>query len=181
MISVIIGLLLIVVLVLVIVRMVGGTKTTITYQVEGQQGSLPPLPDKSPEEIKADFAAMSSEWVEYAGATPPLKLRIRGLTHENLRRVSRKLIDELGGQRAIDQLPVDQATQLLFGMNSKLVAEAYVLEWDGALYPNGAPMPYSAANMATRLDADPYLMTFVTDHAHRLSPDWKDGVPPPVE
>lgn len=35
--------------------------------------------------------------------------------------------------------------------------------------------------MTTRLDADPYLMTFVTDHAHRLSPDWKDGVPPPVE
>ena len=179
--SAIIGVLVIVILALVIIQMVGGTKTKITYQFEPQPGTgPPPLPGRTPGEIKEALDAMPSEWVTYEGATPPLKLHIRGLTHENLRRVSRKLIDQMGGQQAMDQLPVEQVTQLMLGMNSNLIAEAYVLDWEGARYPNGAPMPFSASNMATRLDGDPYLLTFVTDHAHRLSPDWRDGQPPPI-
>ena len=181
MISVIVGVLVIVILALVIIRMVSGSKTTIIYQMESQQGGPPPLPDRSSAEIKASFDAMPSEWVTYMGATPPLKLHVRGLTRENLRRVSRKLIDEMGGQAAMDRLPVDEVTQLMLGMGTRMVAEGYVLDWEGAQYPNGAALPYSTANMTARLDADPYLVTFVTDHAHRLSPDWKDGIPPPIE
>ena len=179
--SALIGLLVIVILVLVIVQMIGGTKTKITYQFEPQQGyEPPPLPERTPDEIKAGFDAMPSEWVTYEGATPPLRLHLRGSTYENLRRVSRNLIDQMGGQKAMDQLPVEQVTQLMFGINSKLIAEAYVLDWEGAQYPNGAAMPFSSSNMAALLDSDSYLLTFVTDHAHRLSPDWKDGQPPPV-
>ena len=171
--GVILSILLIVVLVLLIVRLVGGTKTSITYQVGPQDSdALPALPQRAPAEVKAIFDGMPSKWVTYAGATPPLRLHVRGMNYEGLRRVTRKLIDEGVGQHIVDRIPEGQLPQFMAGLQPQLVAEAYVLDWDGAQYPNGGAMPFSVANVAARLSADPYLMTFVTDEAHQLSPSW---------
>ena len=88
------------------------------------------------------------------------------------------MVAEVGGQAMFDAMPTDQARNVLAALNPRLIATAYVIDWEGAIYPNGSPMPFTISNIATRLEQDPYLLTFVTDEAHRLSPDWKDGRPP---
>lgn len=54
------------------------------------------------------------------------------------------------------------------------MAEAYVLDWEGATYPNGAPMLYSPENLAAFMATDPHLVAFIRQEAHRLSPKWSD-------
>jgi hypothetical protein len=53
-----------------------------------------------------------------------------------------------------------------------VIAEAYAIEWEGAQYQNGAPMPYSPANLALFMAGDQHLIAFVSQKAERISPPW---------
>ncbi len=131
--------------------------------------SLPPLPERSSSEVDEMFGWTAANWVEYPGRTPPLRLKIRGLSEELFRRVARKHVGPLGriwSQRA--------ALELTFRFENLVMAEAYVLDWEGATYPNGAPMLYSPENLAAFMATDPHLVAFIRQEAHRLSPKWSD-------
>ncbi|MDR3513477.1 MAG: hypothetical protein P4L73_17700 [Caulobacteraceae bacterium] len=164
-----ISVLVIVALVVLIIRALVGHKSEvkITYGGPVQPSALPPLPKLTPAEIEARSSAMVSEWVEYAGATPPLRLHVRGQSHETYRLFSRKHID-LIGEDAVQAMP----ETMLANLNHIVMADAYVTGWEGAVYPNGAPMPYSPRNLAIMMGADPYLVTFISQTAERLSPPW---------
>ena len=103
----------------------------------------------------------------YNGATPPLRLHVRGQTYEGFRRVIRKYIDRIG-QDHFDQLSQQQKEEFLL----PVVAEAYVSDWEGAQYPNGNAMPFSPANLAIMMAKDPHLGAFVESEAERISPPW---------
>ncbi len=110
---------------------------------------------------------MPVEWVTYLGATPPLKLKIRGTSLEMYRRACRKYID-LIGEENFRRLSPEQAKATTRQIN----AETYVLDWEGAMYPNGAPMPFIPASLATMLGNDPHLEAFLSNEVERISPKW---------
>lgn len=126
-----------------------------------------PLPARSPQELKARDDALQSEWVTYNGRTPPLRLKVRGNSYEGFRRVTRKYIDIIG-QDHFDRLGEAERVQFLL----PVIAEAYVLDWDGAQYQNGTAMPYSPANLVLFMAADQHLIAFVNQEADRISPAW---------
>ncbi len=175
----IIGVLFVIVLLLRIGKMTGAVTTTVktvhgSYDQDGKfhPGELAgsgvvPLPVRSPVELQQQAASMPVEWISYPGMTPPLKLQIRGTSQEMYRRVCRKYIDQFG-QDNFAQLPKDQ----MHAVMCSIKAEAYVLDWDGAQYPNGAAMPFSPSNLAILLGNDPFLDTFLSEQVERISPKW---------
>jgi len=112
---------------------------------------------------------MPIEWITYAGMTPELRLQIRGTTEGMFRQTTRKYINMIG-QENFEHLSVGERDAMM----NTIMAEAYVLDWGGALYPNGNPMPYSASSMALMLAKDPYLVAFLSDQAERLNPGWSN-------
>jgi len=111
--------------------------------------------------------ALPTRWVTYMGATPPLKLEIRGQSYETYRRVMRKHLDGIsdGARRAMTET-------MLHDINLLVVADAYVIDWEGATYANGNPMPFSPAELSARMAVDPPLVSFVTENARAISPPW---------
>jgi hypothetical protein len=96
-----------------------------------------------------------------------LNRKIRGQTYEGYRRIARKQID-LVGQHNFERLsPAEMSA-----VNNSVMAEAYVTEWNGAIYPNGGAMPFSTSNLAILMDKDEYLGAFISDEAKRISPPW---------
>jgi hypothetical protein len=175
----VIGVLVVVVLILRIAQMTGGTTTTIktihgSYDPEGNfhpgetgRREVAPLPARSGQELQQQAESMVVEWVTYPGATPPLRLKIRGATYEMYRRVARKYIDQVG-QDNFERLSMEQIQVV----NRSMMAEAYVLDWEGAQYPNGAPKPFLPASLALLLNSDPHLEEFLIHHGERISPKW---------
>jgi hypothetical protein len=164
-------------LVLRIAGMIGGYRTTITLRTTDTPGAPPPfdakrfntspLPPRSQKELEQIQKSMRTEWVTYGGATPPLRLHVRGQSYEGFRRVVRKYID-LTGQDRFDRLSQQQKEEFLL----PVMAEAYVSDWEGAQYPNANPMPFSPANLAIMMAKDPHLGAFVQSEAERISPPW---------
>jgi hypothetical protein len=166
-------------LVLRIGRMLGGRSVTVMGRESGPQPhatfdpnrfNTAPLPKRTDEEIKAHDETLQMEWVTYNGRTPPLRLKLRGNTYEGFRRVIRKYID-IVGQDHFDGLSHAERMQLM----PLFIAEAYVIEWEGAQYPNGAPMPYSPANLALFMAGDQHLIVFADQESQRISPPWPTG------
>jgi len=110
---------------------------------------------------------MPIEWVTYLGATPPLKLKIRGTTEMMYRQASRKFINLLG-QENFERLSNQEKLAAIHAIN----ADIYVLDWEGAFYPNGSPMPFSPSALALLLDKDEHLNVFLSDQVARISPAW---------
>lgn len=155
--------------------MTGGVKTTLTtvqgtFDEHGNFRAGPPPPvalPLTPEEFDRQAASMAIEWVTYEGMTPPLKLKIRGTTEMTYRQVCRKYINAIG-QEQFEQWPENQKLGLIRTVNSEL----YVLEWEGAQYGNGNPMPFSPSNLALLLEQDPHLNAFLSDEVARISPQF---------
>lgn len=164
-------------LVLRIVEIIGGHRTFVSLQgtptpktpppFDPNRFNTSPLPQQFQKELEQTQNSMQTKWVTYDGATPPLRLHIRGQTYEGFRRVSRKHID-LFGQHNFDQLSQRQREEFLLGV----VADAYISDWKGARYPNGNAMPFSSANLAIMMAKDPHLGAFVQSEAERISPPW---------
>ena len=164
-------------LVLRISGMIGGYRATVTLGTTGTPETPPPfdpnrfntspLPQRTQTELEQIVSSMQTEWVTYAGATPPLRLRVRGQSYEGFRRVIRKYID-LKGQDHFDRLSQEQKMEFLL----PVIADAYVSDWEGAQYPNGNAMPFSPANLAIMMAKDPHLGAFVKSEAERISPPW---------
>jgi hypothetical protein len=117
------------------------------------------------QELAERSAAMPAEWVEYPGSTPPLRLHVRGQSYETYRGFVSKHLNVIG-EAAFEAM----SPQMLMGFNCLVMADAYVTEWEGATYPNGAPMPYAPEYLAPRMESDPDLMTFLSLSARKLSP-----------
>jgi hypothetical protein len=81
--------------------------------------------------------------------------------------VIRKYTDRMG-QDHFDRLSDAERMQFM----PLFIAEAYVIEWEGAQYQNGAPMPYSPANLALFMAGDEPLIAFVQQEAERIGPPW---------
>jgi hypothetical protein len=164
-------------LVLRIVGMIGGYRTNVTLQTTRTPEKPPPfdpnrfntspLPKRTQKELEQIQNSMRTEWVTYGGATPPLRLHVRGQSYEGFRRVTRKYID-LTGQDNFDRLSQQQKVEFLL----PVMAEAYVSDWEGAQYSNGSAMPFSPANLAIMMAKDPHFGAFVQSEAERLSPPW---------
>jgi hypothetical protein len=164
-------------LVLRIVGMIGGYRTDVALQTTRTPEKPPPfdpnrfntspLPKRTQNELEQLQNPMRTEWVAYGGATPPLRLHVRGQSYEGFRRVTRKHID-LTGQDNFDRLSQQQKVEFLL----PVIAEAYVLDWEGAQYANGNAMPFSPANLAIMMAKDPHFGAFVQSAAERLSPPW---------
>jgi hypothetical protein len=121
----------------------------------------------SSEEFEQQAASMPVEWITYVGMTPELLLKIRGTTQGMFRQTTRKYINIIG-QENFERLSTSERNAMM----DAIMAEAYVLDWNGALYPNGNPMPYSASSLAVMLAKDPLLGTFLSDQDERLNPGW---------
>ena len=157
-------------LVLRIVGMIGGYRTTVTVRprpFDPNRFNTSPLPTRTQKELESAQNSMRTEWVTYDGATPPLRLHVRGQSYEGFRRVTRKYID-LTGQDNFDRLSQQQKVEFLL----PVIAEAYVSDWEGAQYSNGNAMPFSPANLAIMMARDPHFGAFVQSEAERLSPPW---------
>jgi hypothetical protein len=157
------AILFLVLLALLIYRLVSPQQTILTLQNQGP--GTAPLPVRSQEEIAQLLAAMPTEWVSYQGMTPPLRLKIRGLSYELSRRNWRKYIDQAG------DVPLETVTTM-FG--SAAAAEGYVIDWEGATYPNGNPIPYSPGDLVILMAKDPHLLEFIRREGQRLSPPWPE-------
>jgi hypothetical protein len=164
-------------LVLRIVGIIGGYRTDVTLQARRTPKTPPPfdpnrfnespLPQRTQKESEQIQNSMRTDWVTYGGATPPLRLHVRGQSYEGFRRVTRKYID-LTGQDNFDRLSQQQKVEFLL----PVIAEAYASDWEGAQYSNGNAIPFSPANLAIMMAKDPHLGAFVQSEAERLSPPW---------
>ncbi len=170
-----VAILLLILLTLRIIQILGGTKTRITidYSENMQDGSpggltpMPPMPERTSEQIGAIIEGGQTEWVTYPGMTPPLRMKMRGQSLEGYRWVLRAHAVELGFADLAD-IP----TQMRDALTHVVMARAYVTDWEGPSYPNGVAMPYSPANLASFMDRDDALFNFVAENAHRISPPW---------
>lgn len=165
--SALIGVVFLVYLLLRIVRMLDGGPRTPSVAPQGP----PELPKRSEAEIETLLESMPTKWVAYEGMTPPLELKIRGLTYELWRRFARHHLDQFG-QHTLDALPVAEAAKVSASLLPNINDQAYVLDWRGMTYPNGNPLPYTSENLATLMRKDEFLMNFVSKEAEKLSPDW---------
>lgn len=170
---VIVSVLFAVYLLLRILKMLGGGSANAappsrsSEKFDPNRFNTAPLPERSAAELESQKNDLKSEWVTYQGATPPLKLLIQGQSYESYRRVVRSQID-LVGQENVERLP----PEALADLNRTILANAYVKDWEGAQYPNGNVMPFTPDNLVVRLSGDPYLETFITGEAKRVSPPW---------
>ncbi len=162
--------------VLRITRMLGGRSVTVVSRDGGAQPpkafdanrrNMAPLPTRTAEELKRHDDSLQTEWVTYNGYTPPLRLKVRGNSYKGVRGSMRKYIDRIG-QDHYERLSDAERAQF---MRPEL-AESHVLEWEGAQYQNGAPMPFSPANLALFMAAAQHLVAFVQQEAERISPSW---------
>jgi hypothetical protein len=154
-----------------IVRMAENSKSS-TYEVTDKPGGIydarPKLPFRTGDEIQKQLQSMPTTWARYPGCTPPLDLRIRGMTEELYRRFTRTYFEESGMRDHLDQLPPAQQFEIMSSQLPEINARAYVIDWRGATYPNGAPLPYAPAHLAALMRQDKLLMTFVSDEAGKL-------------
>ena len=104
--SVAVSVVFLVYLLLRISGMVGGT-TTRTTIVEERYDHRPKLSDLSEAEIQSQYAMMPTDWVIYQGMSPPLQLKVRGLTEELYRRVMRRHLDAFG-QDTLERMPMPE-------------------------------------------------------------------------
>jgi hypothetical protein len=139
--------------------------------VHTEPSVTPELPRRSDEEVDALLASMPTAWVTYDGMTPPLQLKVRGLTQELYRRFTKARIDAFG-RDTLNSLPPNEAMEVVRGLLPDVNASAYVLDWSGATYPNGKPLPYTPDNMAALMRKDDMLRNFVSDEAGKLGPAW---------
>jgi hypothetical protein len=166
--AIIIGLLVIVVLIFRIIQMAGGTRAVYTVVHHQQPADIDEASGyRSPEEIKAISDAMPSEWCLYEGMTPPLMIKIRGQSEENYTRIVRQNMGAIGREnfKFLSEAQKDE-------LHKRSCIEAYVINWEGALYPNGHPLPFSVGNLMGLIERDPLIFPFIIDNAHRLSPPW---------
>jgi hypothetical protein len=124
-----------------------------------------PAPALSRAEFDRLAATMPVEWVVYEGATPPLKLKIRGATDAMHRQSFRKHLAGIG-EEAFHRLTFEQQRAITRAVN----AELYVLDWDGAHYANGNKIPFSAPSLELMLQKDPDLDAFLSGQARRINP-----------
>jgi hypothetical protein len=164
------GVVFLVYLLLRISRMVGGGTRTVVVD-QSPHDDRPKLPDRSTGEIQSLLDSMPTEWVTYEGMTPPLRLKVRGMTHELYRRFTRAQLDAFG-QDTLDKLPMAQKMEVTKSLLPIINATAYVVDWSGAQYPNGKPLPYTPENLATFLRKDEMLRNFVSNEASRIGPAW---------
>lgn len=159
-------------------KILGTAKTTVEYvpapqsqtpaeTFSGDRFNTAPLPERTASEIKEQTDALKLEWVTYGGSTPPLRLLIQGQTYETYRRIARGRIDLLG-QQNVERLSPEQMADF----NRSIIAHAYVRNWEGAQYPNGNAMPFTPENLTLLMERDPYLESFITNEAKRVSPPW---------
>ena len=155
-------------LLLRISRMLGGNRqVVITEPVAGP----PELPHRSDSEVNALLTSMPTAWVTYDGMTPPLQLKIRGLSHELYRRFTKAQLDAFG-RDTLNSLPPSETVEIVKKLLPDVNAAAYVVDWKGATYPNGKPLPYTPDNMAALMRKDEMLRNFVSDEAGKLGPAW---------
>ena len=166
----VIGVVFLVYLLLRISRMLGGGARTMVVDQEPHD-DRPTLPDRSTGELQTMLDSMPVEWVTYEGMTPPLRLKVRGLTQELYRRFTRAQLDAFG-QDTLDKLPMAQKMDVMKGLLPVINATAYVLDWSGAQYPNGNTLPYTPENLATFMRKDEMLRNFVSNEAGRIGPTW---------
>ena len=73
--------------------MLGGNRQIVATE---SAAALPELSHRSDAEVSALLANMPTTWVTYEGMTPPLQLKIRGLSHELYRRFTKAQLDAFG-------------------------------------------------------------------------------------
>jgi hypothetical protein len=179
--SFLISILVVAILALVVVRMIVGTKTTVTM-IPGsvdQSGKFypaiagaSPLPQRTSEEIERLLNSMPVAWIIYNGMTPPLRLRIRGTNDELYRRFCRKFIDGVGQENFSHFSP-----QQIAAARCCINAEAYAVDWEGPKYPNGNAIPFSPSILATMLQKDSFFDAFLTEEVGKLTPNWGSTQP----
>jgi hypothetical protein len=155
-------------LLLRISRMLGGNRQVVLTE---PAAGPPELPHRSDAEVDALLASMPTAWVTYDGMTPPLQLKIRGLSHELYRRFTKAQLDAFG-RDTLNSLPPSEAMEIAKSLLPDVNAAAYVVDWKGATYPNGNPLPYTPDNMAALMRKDEMLRNFVSDEAGKLGPAW---------
>ena len=106
--------------------------------------------------------------------TPPLKLKLRGLTEELYRRFTRSCID-IHGRDNLDMLTMNEKLEIMKGLLPNINAKAYVTDWSDAQYPNGTPMAYASDDLAVFMRKDEFLRNFISEEARKLAPDWSNG------
>ena len=166
--SITISVALLVYLALRISKMVGGDTAIASRQAIG---GLPELPNCSDADIELLLASMPTAWTTYQGMTPPLELKVRGLSHELYRRFTKLHLDAYG-RHILDTLTPSEVMEVGQSLLPNINAAAYVVDWKGAAYQNGNPIPYSPENLASFMRKDEMLRNFVSEEAGKIGPAW---------
>jgi hypothetical protein len=160
----------IIVAALTIYRSLRAPKTPASATEEPLEGkfttvhSLTVPPPLSRAEFERQVAAMPVEWIVYEGSTPPLKLKIRGISEALYRQFARRHIGTIG-EDIYNRMTPEQQRAVTRAIN----AELYVLDWDDARYANGNKIPFSAPSLELLLQKDPDLEAFLNGQIRRIS------------
>lgn len=160
-----IGVVFLVYMLLRISRMLGGPRSTVVIT---NPAAPPQLWGKSAAEIQSSLDNMPTKWVAYEGMTPPLQLKIRGLTGDLYQTFVHFHVDAYGRQQLESMSPQDRA-ETLQKLRPAINAEAYVVDWNGAQYPNGNPLRFSPDNLAAFMRKDEMLVNFISEEAGNLA------------
>lgn len=155
-------------LLLRIERMTTRSRSTVASAPTPSRAS--DLPDLSEAEIQTQLATMPTKWVSYEGMTPPLKLRIRGLNRDLYRLLTRAEFERHGYGNP-ETLSRDVLVKVVEQLHPIINANNLVVDWNGAQYPNGNPMPYSPDNLVILMRKDPFLSNFIAEEAGKLGPE----------
>ena len=161
-----IGVVFLIYLLLRISRIVGGT--TRAKAAFRPSSNSPELWEKGQAEIQSLLDAMPTAWVTYDGMTPPLKLKIRGLSGDLYQTFVHSHLDAYG-REGLASMPYQDQVETMKNLRPTINAEAYVLDWSGAQYPNGKPLPFSPDNLASFMRKDEMLTNFISDETGRLA------------
>ena len=165
----VIGVVFLIYLLLRISRMLGSSTSGRVIPSESYD-TRPKLPTRSETEIQTILDSMPTKWLIYEGSTPPLNIRVRGLSREFYRRFWRNHLDTM--QNYLDTLPPKEKQDFVMSQTPNVNALAYVVEWNGALYPNGNPLPGTVDNLAVLIRKDEMLRNFISEESGKISPDW---------
>jgi hypothetical protein len=154
-------------LLLRIAGMVGGTTTVTTKHIANGPGQPKPLEDLTKQQVEEKLASMPTEWITYMGSTPPLELKVRGVTEDLYRRFTKAKADAFG-RDTLERMSRQEQMALVMNWTPEIMARAYVIDWRGAVYPNGNPMPFDPAQLAVMTKRDEFLGNFIAQTTDRL-------------
>jgi hypothetical protein len=107
-------------------------------------------------DVKVDSNRIEEgEWINNISECPGLRLRVRGQSNKEWRKLQSKLVEAVPRKKRINRLDYDEGERI----TNSLLLNACLIDWDGLTDDDGTAIPYSK-EMAEKLMTDPDYRKF---------------------